>query len=78
MFLINYSSDAIIECSFLGKISHFFKSLFDKSKKCHETAIRDGIKGWEAHTCIRFVEIDEEDAYREPGYIEFTSGSKKQ
>jgi len=75
---IPYVMSKSAKCSFLGKISHFFKSLFDKSKKCHETAIRDGIKGWEAYTCIRFVEIDEEDAFREPGYIEFTSGDRKQ
>jgi len=70
---IPYVMSKSAKCRFFGKIKHFFLGLFDDSRKCHATAIEDGIKEWEKHTCLRFVEISESQARREPGYIEFTS-----
>merc|ERR1712048_618214 len=70
---IPYFMSESAKCSFGGRIKHFFLGLFDKSRRCHETAIEDGIAEWQKHTCLRFVELDEDAARRERGYIEFTS-----
>lgn len=62
------------KCSTFGRISHWFKGLFNDALRCHEDAIREAIQVWQQKVpCLKFVECSRECSERD--WIDFTSNS---